>query len=627
MNRLSHARCAEQASGGRQPPGIVAAKWHYGAYGAPSPQPSPRGRGSSLAAVFASLSLLGVASAAYGQEKVVPAAVPVKAAPAAPAAASTPATAPGNPAALPAKTAPAVPAGPAVITIYDERIDAPATAIESGELIVAANPPRRLAMDEVATVYLGNAAMLAAAWVGQDNRDLAQVGGAPAKANGVQDVHVRLTGLRAGQPIKQINLIFQHPKRRGLWRLDPSKSPAWRLVIERSQQGSAADLYFEPNEFDSFEQRYAVNIVYGDGQTAKTEIQATTHTDHQLKPGGQAAKADEAPPDSPSAIVYGRDGSQLRGELLKLGEEQLALRTSWIDKLEIPLVYLRGVRFPAVNAADAQAKFDARLAAPAAEDSAVVLGREQGASLIAGAARGIAEGKLSFVYEGAARSINQQRLAGLIFAAQPKRRGEAKPYQVLHLVSGDRVAGVWSAIAEETLSVQTAWSGPLNLPREKVEKVEFRNGKVTFLSDLQPVSVEEVPYFGRAFPYRRDQALDGRPLKLKGKFYAKGLAVHSRSVLVYDLDGEYASFKAMVGFDETAAGLGRLAVRVLGDGRELLAQPDLRSSGEPLAVDVPLAGVKELALVIDFGEDEDVCDRVIWADARVFRADKKVAEK
>ena len=62
---------------------------------------------------------------------------------------------------------------------------------------------------------------------------------------------------------------------------------------------------------------------------------------------------------------------------------------------------------------------------------------------------------------------------------------------------------------------------------------------------------------------------------------------------------------------------------MLGDGRELLAEPDLRSSGEPLAVEVSIAGVKELSLVVDFGEEEDTGDRVIWADAAAFCADKK----
>jgi hypothetical protein len=98
-------------------------------------------------------------------------------------------------------------------------------------------------------------------------------------------------------------------------------------------------------------------------------------------------------------------------------------------------------------------------------------------------------------------------------------------------------------------------------------------------------------------------------------------------VLIYGIDGQYETFKTLVGFDESAAGRGRVVVRVLGDGRELLAEPDLRSSGEPLSVDVPIAGVKELALVVDFGEAEDTGDRVIWAEPRAFRADKKGADK
>jgi hypothetical protein len=54
----------------------------------------------------------------------------------------------------------------------------------------------------------------------------------------------------------------------------------------------------------------------------------------------------------------------------------------------------------------------------------------------------------------------------------------------------------------------------------------------------------------------------------------------------------------------------------------LFAEPDLRATGEPSAIDVSLTGVKQLALEIDFGEDEDIGDRVLWADARLFRSSK-----
>lgn len=582
---------------------------------------------SALIAALAALSaLLANARCVCAQQAEVPVAVPRPVA--APAAAVPESTSPGGqkPTAVkPAAAAPkppAVPSGPAVVTIYDQTILGPVTAIEAGELVIGASPPRRVAMDEAATVYLGNAAVLAAAWVGQDNHDAAQVGGAPAKASGIQDMHLQLTGLRAGQPVKQITVIYYHPKRRALWRLDPSKSPAWRLVMEKSPDSQHADLYLEPNELDAFEQRFVITVAYGDGQTVKTETKATTHTDNKLKSGAQAAD-DAAPKGPPTAIVYGRDRSQFKGELLALGEESLALRTSWSERFEVPLVHVGGIRFPATSAAGAVQKFEARLAAPNAEDAALVLGKEQGLSIVGGSVGALNEGKLNFTFEGQVRSINQSRLAGLVFAAPPKRRSSASAYQVLRLINGDRLAGVWTAAGDKELQLELAWGEQALLPRTAVEKIEFRNGKVTYLSDLDPVSVEEVPYFGRKFPYRRDRGFDGGPLKLKAKTYPKGLAVHSRSALAYALDGQYVSFKAMVGFDASAGDRGHVALRVLGDGRALFETADLRGTDEPLALDVPIEGVNELTLIVDFGEEEDTGDRVIWAEARVFRGDKK----
>ncbi|HET6883425.1 MAG TPA: NPCBM/NEW2 domain-containing protein, partial [Pirellulales bacterium] len=185
----------------------------------------------------------------------------------------------------------------------------------------------------------------------------------------------------------------------------------------------------------------------------------------------------------------------------------------------------------------------------------------------------------------------------------------------------DLLAGSWRAADENEFKFDTA-AGQLTVPRSVVTRIVFRNGKLTYLSDLDPESVEETPFFGRLMSYRRDQSLDGGPLKLKDKTYAKGLAVHSRSVLSYDLDGEYETFKATVGFDVSSQGRGRVVCRVLGDGRELFAEPDLAATGEPRNVEVSVASVKQLSLEVDFGEAEDTGDRLLWADARLFRGEK-----
>jgi hypothetical protein len=120
--------------------------------------------------------------------------------------------------------------------------------------------------------------------------------------------------------------------------------------------------------------------------------------------------------------------------------------------------------------------------------------------------------------------------------------------------------------------------------------------------------------------WRKDVNLAGGPLKMDGRTYERGLAVHSRSSLTFDLEGQYSTFEALVGFDESAKGLGRVDCRVLADDKEVYANPDLRADAPPVKLALSIAKAKRLSLVVDFGPDQDTGDRVIWANSRLFRS-------
>src|SRR5487761_1213456 len=153
--------------------------------------------GCVIAVAFATIALCQDTSFAQGYA-APPAAAPAVAAPAT----STPATpaAAAAPTAQPAAQPP--PSGPAVTTVYDERIAAKVTGIEDDQLVIATDLVRKVPLEEIASVDFGNAPEFAAEWVGQVNRDLVQVGGA-AGANGIQDVQIRLRGLADGKNLKQ----------------------------------------------------------------------------------------------------------------------------------------------------------------------------------------------------------------------------------------------------------------------------------------------------------------------------------------------------------------------------------------------------------------------------------------
>ena len=82
-----------------------------------------------------------------------------------------------------------------------------------------------------------------------------------------------------------------------------------------------------------------------------------------------------------------------------------------------------------------------------------------------------------------------------------------------------------------------------------------------------------------------------------------------------------------MGFDDGAKGLGRVDCRVFADGKEIYSNPDLQASGAPVPLKLPVAGADQLRLLVDFGRGQDTGDRVIWANARLYRASPKTAAK
>ncbi len=208
---------------------------------------------------------------------------------------------------------------------------------------------------------------------------------------------------------------------------------------------------------------------------------------------------------------------------------------------------------------------------------------------------------------------------GVVFATHPPAAASDQPYQLFQLANGYHISGSWTGLENGVATCTFPWGGKLLLPTAAIAAVEFRNGKLVYLSDLKPTNVEEVAYFGRPIPYALDKSLLSEPLKLAGKDYRKGLAVHARTVLTYAIGKNYARLKSTIGFDESIPKRGRVTCRVLGDDRELFADADLRADAEPKSLDLDISGVDQLTLEIDFGADEDICDRVIWANARLYR--------
>jgi hypothetical protein len=285
----------------------------------------------------------------------------------------------------------------------------------------------------------------------------------------------------------------------------------------------------------------------------------------------------------------------------------------------VPLAYVAGIYMGLPEHKESGESFARRLRSRGTED--LLLARTADGEVVAipGVAEGTDGDRLRFHFQEKSRTLPLKQVEGLVLASRPEPERPDGLRPTFSMAGGLVVSGLWKSLDEKTWKVETAWGQTLGLPAADVQGVRFRGGLMTYLSDLEPSRVEESPYFGRRNPWRKDVNLSGGPLKMGGRTYQRGLAVHSRSALTYDLNGRYATFEALLGFDESSKGVGRVDCRVLADDKEVYSKRDLRADAPPVKLVLPVSGAERLKLVVDFGPAQDTGDRVIWADARLFR--------
>jgi hypothetical protein len=102
-------------------------------------------------------------------------------------------------------------------------------------------------------------------WVGQDGTDV--IGPSPSKApapNGVQDIHVRITGLPPGRRIAKASL---NGLGGGAWGFN-ADGPHWRLEIVQPPRSTSADAYFETGAPETG-RPWTITLTLDDGRTAE----------------------------------------------------------------------------------------------------------------------------------------------------------------------------------------------------------------------------------------------------------------------------------------------------------------------------------------------------------------------
>jgi hypothetical protein len=236
-----------------------------------------------------------------------------------------------------------------------------------------------------------------------------------------------------------------------------------------------------------------------------------------------------------------------------------------------------------------------------------------------------ADGQFNFRPEqGMTRTLRPSELAAVGFNPSLARTRKPKgTYSRVILTDSTRLALSSATIEDGVLKGETLFGLKVEIPTKELLSLDVMQGKATYLSDLKPKTVEQSGFLGVTWPWTPDRTVHGKPLRVATaageSSFDKGLGMHPRTVLTYDLGGKYRRFEALVGFDPEAAIRGRASIRILVDGKE--QDPGELSSlkaENAIAVRLNVQAVKELVLITDFATTGGVGADVNWCEARVI---------
>ncbi len=149
--------------------------------------------------------------------------------------------------------------------------------------------------------------------------------------------------------------------------------------------------------------------------------------------------------------------------------------------------------------------------------------------------------------------------------------------------------------------------------------IEVAGGRWEWLSAMQPISFQHTPMLSLGWDHVNDRNVLGKPMVVAGKRYEHGVGVHSRSSLIYDLQGKYATFVTAMGIDDDSGDRADVSVHILVDGKRRFDKQHIKPGAliGPIRTDV--AKAKRLELIVDYGANGDIQDRFNWIEPALVR--------
>jgi hypothetical protein len=337
------------------------------------------------------------------------------------------------------------------------------------------------------------------------------------------------------------------------------------------------------------------------------------------------------------------DGTLLPADDIRIAKGRLSLllavpgATSQTP-IAIPVAQVTAVRLKPLQGAAADQWQEIREQEFASDVLLVAKRGGENLDYVEGVLGDIGANKIEFKLDDEPLEIDRAKAAGFIYFRRNRESGP-DPRCVLQGRSGLRASASSVRLADSLLHVKMLAGLEVTWPLSDIESADFSAGKLRYLSDIQQVTVQWAPLV--AFPSgadaaakygqpHRDQSAYGGPLTLlfgdadslappsRLRSFNKGLAIHSRTEMLYRLPPGFTRFMATAGIEPASAPAGNVQFLVYGDDRPLL-ETAIAGQQPPHEIELDIKGVKRLKIVVDFGQNLDTGDWLNLCDARLVK--------
>ncbi len=344
-----------------------------------------------------------------------------------------------------------------------------------------------------------------------------------------------------------------------------------------------------------------------------------------------------------SQMLLFSDGSQLHGTSIARTAKSLTAQTVLFGAIDAKVDAIHAVRLQADNPSYTQ-QWNTFLKRDSEKDNLVVAKRDgSGLDFLAGIVSSVTSENVEFLLDGETIPVPAERVYGIVFGRPAgSTTGTVGPNPAIQLtsVAGDVINAKTIVLEGDQLKAESAWGQPLSVPMNQLQKIDLSSGRIQFLSEM-PALVErfdgidpENSLFAGLISPEQQKLLFGPQrnmtierqsrLRLRGREFTRGLCIHSRSELQWELEKRFSAMECLVGVDDEVAfnGSHAVALKITGDDN-VLFEKLIATTDDPLPLRLPLEGVSTLTILVDFGDGSSVCDWLDIADARLVIAKEK----